>query len=172
MFTSVQTLVTIDEELRSWIWTCFWIASWYNIPQGNCNFLSTKCVINLNWSSWSTDCAAQNSKPRVMLYDWRGDQPSKNWENLDFWSYSARTKCSQNAERPAAARGSAMSCTVCSVGERAKVRAHRYNWSIWCQGSSHTIGCVMAHLPVKTQLTEQNSMHKGKNLLVQSVFTR
>ena len=69
---------------RPQIWTCFWARRRNNIPQGNCNFLSTKCFINVNRSSGSTDCAAENSKPRVMLRDKRRDPPSKNWENLDF----------------------------------------------------------------------------------------
>ena len=76
----------IDEKRRPQIWTCFWARRRNNIPQGNCDFLCTKCFINVNRSSWSTDCAAENSKPRVMLRDQRGDQPSKNWENLDFSS--------------------------------------------------------------------------------------
>ena len=53
-------------------------------------FSSDQMFINVNRSSWSTDCAAENSKPRVMLRDQRGDQPSKNWENLDLSSDSAR----------------------------------------------------------------------------------
>ena len=40
-----------------------------NITQGNCNFLSTKCLINVNQSSWSTDCAVENSRPWLMLQD-------------------------------------------------------------------------------------------------------
>ena len=48
-----------------------------NIPQGNCDFLSTKWLINVNRSSRSTDCAAENSKPRFMFRDQRGDQPCK-----------------------------------------------------------------------------------------------
>ena len=49
------------------------------IPDGNCDFLSTKSFINTNQSSCSTDCVAED-----MLWDQRRDQPSKNWENPDF----------------------------------------------------------------------------------------
>ena len=80
----------IDEKRRPQIWTCFWARRRNKIPQGNCDFLSTKCFINVNRSSRSTDCAAENSKPRIMLRDQRGDQPSKNWENLDFSNDLAR----------------------------------------------------------------------------------
>ena len=41
------------------------------------------------------------------------------------------------------------------------------NWSIWCQGKSPTIGCMMAHLktqPVRGEQTEQNSRWGGGNL--------
>ena len=34
---------------------------------------------------------------------------------------------------------------VAVANAHAKVRARMHNWSIWCQGSSHTIGCAMAH---------------------------
>ena len=67
----------IDEKRRPEIWTCFWARHRNKIAQGNCDFLSTKCFININWSSRSTECAAENSKPRVMLQDQRGEQPSK-----------------------------------------------------------------------------------------------
>ena len=80
----------IDEKWRPQICTCFWARLRNNIPQGNCDFLSTKCFININLSLWSTHCAAENSKPRIMLRDQCGDQPSKTWENLDFSSDSAR----------------------------------------------------------------------------------
>ena len=79
---------TINEKLCPQIWTCFW-ARRNKIHQGNCDFNSTKCFINVNWSSCSTDCAAENSKPPVMLWDQSEDQPSKNWENPNFWSDSA-----------------------------------------------------------------------------------
>ena len=79
---------TIDEKRRPQIWTCFWARRRNKIPQDNCDFLSTKCFKNVYRSSCSTDGAAENSKPRVMLRDQRGDQPSKNWENLDFSSDS------------------------------------------------------------------------------------
>ena len=49
------------------------------IPDWNCDFLSTKSFININQSSCSTDCVAED-----MLWDQRRDQPSKNWENPDF----------------------------------------------------------------------------------------
>ena len=62
-------------------WTCFWARCRNKIQQENCDFILTKCFINVNWSSWTTDCEAKNSKPQFMLQDWRGDQPSKNREN-------------------------------------------------------------------------------------------
>ena len=80
----------IDEKRRPQIWTCFWARRRNNIPPGNCDFLCTKCFINVNRWSWSTDCVVEDSKPRVMLRDQRGDQPSENWENLDFSSDSVR----------------------------------------------------------------------------------
>ena len=80
---------TIYEKWRPQIRTCFWARCRNKIPHGNCDFLSTKCFINVNQSSCSTDCAAEDSKPRVMPRDQRGNQPSKNWENLHFLSNSA-----------------------------------------------------------------------------------
>ena len=68
---------------------CFWARHRNKIQQGNSIFISTKCFINVNWSSWSTDCAAENSKPWVLLQDRRGVQTSKNWENLNFLRDSA-----------------------------------------------------------------------------------
>ena len=38
------------------------------------------CLINVNWSWQSTDCAAENLEPLVMLWGQRGDWPSKIWE--------------------------------------------------------------------------------------------
>ena len=73
--------------------TCFWASlskRKNKIPQGNCDFILTKCFINVNRSSGSTNCAAENSKPRVMHRDQRGDQPIKNWENIDFSKDLAR----------------------------------------------------------------------------------
>ena len=81
---------TTDENRRPQIWTCFWARRRNKIPKGNCDFLCTKCFINVDRSSWSTDFAAEDSKPRVMLRDQRGDQPSKKCENLDFSSDSAQ----------------------------------------------------------------------------------
>ena len=81
---------TIDEKRRPQIRTCFWARRRNKIPERNCNFLSTKCFKNVYWSLLSSDCVEKSSKPRVMLQDRRGDQPSKNRENLDFWSDSAR----------------------------------------------------------------------------------
>ena len=40
--------------------------------------------------SYFNRCAAENSKPRVMLRAQRGDKPSKIWENLAILSDSAR----------------------------------------------------------------------------------
>ena len=68
---------TIDENRRPQIRTCFWARCRNKIPQRNCNFISTKCFISVNRSSWLTDCAAKISKPRFMLRDQRGDQPKK-----------------------------------------------------------------------------------------------
>ena len=81
---------TIDETQCPQIWTCFWARRRIKIPQGNCDFLCTKCFININRSSLSTDSAAENSIPQVLLLDQRGDQPSKTWENLKFSSDSVR----------------------------------------------------------------------------------
>ena len=80
---------TVDEKQRPW--TCFWArhTGRNKIQQGNCNFLSTKCFINVNQSSGSTECAVECLKPRVMLWDQRRDPPSKNWGNLNFSSDSA-----------------------------------------------------------------------------------
>ena len=75
---------TIDEKQRPQIWTCFRARCRLfrnKIQQENCDFVPTKCFINVNWSSWTTDCEAKNLKPQFMLQDGRGDQPSKTWEN-------------------------------------------------------------------------------------------
>ena len=64
---------TIDETQRPQIWTCFWARCRNNIQQGNCEFLSTKCFMNINRSLWSADYFVENWKPRVMLWDQRGD---------------------------------------------------------------------------------------------------
>ena len=89
-----------------------------NISEGNCNFLSTKCFINVYRSSWSTDCAAENSKTRVMLRE----RHCRRWEHQHVVAANARADSAA-----------------------AEVRACMHNWSIWCQRSSRTIGCVMAH---------------------------
>ena len=81
---------SVDEKRRPQIRACFWARRRNKITHGNCDFISTKCFINVSWLSESTDCAAENSKSRVMLRDQRGDQPSNNWENLSFSSDSAR----------------------------------------------------------------------------------
>ena len=63
----------INETQRPQIWTCFWARCRNKIPQGNCDFISTKCFINVNQSSWSTDCAAL--------------QRQKTWNlKLCFWT--------------------------------------------------------------------------------------
>ena len=80
---------TIYEKWHTEIWTCFWARRRNKIPQRKQKFLSTRCSINVNRSSWPTDCAEENSKPRFMLQNQRGDQPSKNRENLNFSSDSA-----------------------------------------------------------------------------------
>jgi len=56
---------------------------------------------------------------------------------------------------------------VAAANARAEVRARMHNWSIWCQGSSRTIGWVMARSKTRTacgEPTEQNSAHRGENL--------
>ena len=78
---------SINEKRHPQIWTCFWARCRNNIPQGNCNFLLTKCLINVNWSLWSTVCAAEYLKPWVMLWD---QHASKIWEKLNFWIDYAR----------------------------------------------------------------------------------
>ena len=59
-------------KATSSILTCFWALSKVQKqdPQeklGNCDFISIKSFITVSWSSESTDCAAENSKPQVML---------------------------------------------------------------------------------------------------------
>ena len=97
-------------------------------------------------SYWSTDCAAESFKPRVILHDQRGNQPSKNRENMDFSSDSARILAfsthwheanksnRQREERPIGSRTVKMlrdlqrrvrslaadSRTACGGGERAR----------------------------------------------------
>ena len=68
----------INKNFEKWhhqIWTCFWARHRNTIPQENCNFLLTKYFKNVNWSSWSTECAAENLKPQIMLWGQHGDQP-------------------------------------------------------------------------------------------------
>ena len=87
---SILMYSSVDEKRRPQIRDCFWARRRNKITHKNCDFISTKCFINVSWLSESTDCAAENSKSRVMLRDQRGDQPSNNWENLNFSSDSAR----------------------------------------------------------------------------------
>ena len=54
---------TIDENRCPQNRNCFWARRRNKISQGNCDFISTKCFTNVNRSSGSTDCAAENSKP-------------------------------------------------------------------------------------------------------------
>ena len=58
---------TIDENQLLQIQTCFWARRRNKILQGNCDFISTKCFINVNRSSGSTDCAAENSKLELCI---------------------------------------------------------------------------------------------------------
>ena len=54
-----------------------------------------------------------------------------------------------------------------AANARAEVRARMHNWSVRCQGSSHTIGCAMAHSktrPARGEPTEQISMSGGEIL--------
>ena len=56
---------------------------------------------------------------------------------------------------------------VAAANARAEVRARMHNRSIWCQGSSRTIGCVMAHSktrPARREPTEQKPTRAGGNL--------
>ena len=56
---------------------------------------------------------------------------------------------------------------VAAANVHTEVRAHIHNWSIWCQGSSRTIGCVMAHSkmwPARGEPTEQKPTCAGGNL--------
>ena len=80
------------------IQTCFWARHRNKISEGNCDFLSTKCFINVYLSWWSlinrlccwkleTSSYAPGS---LDLHKESGDQLSKNWENLDFSWDSAR----------------------------------------------------------------------------------
>ena len=55
-------------------------------------------------------------------------------------------------------------CHVAAANARAEVRASMHNWSIWCQRSSRTLGCVIAHSktrPARGEPTAQNSMRGG-----------
>ena len=56
---------------------------------------------------------------------------------------------------------------VAATNARAEVRGRIHNWSIWCQGSSRTIGCVMAHSkmrPARGEPTAQKPTRAGRNL--------
>ena len=129
---------------------------------------------NVYRSSWSTDCAAENSRPRVVFWNQRGDQPSKI--PVEKFSISRATVlgflrflvsaiwCEANKsnrrrkERPmlprrqnvdgSAATPARLAQDVVAANMRAEVRARMRNWSIWiiwCQGSSRSKGCVMAY---------------------------
>ena len=68
MFTCLQKfgdlVPTIDEKRRPQIWTCFWARRRNKSPEGNCDFLSTKCFINVYRSLWTTDCAEESLEAR------------------------------------------------------------------------------------------------------------
>ena len=155
---------TIDEKRRPHFWTCLWARLRNNIPQGNFDFISTKYFINVNRSSCSKDCATENPKPRDMLRDQPGDQPSKNWEipgsisraiRLGFLrSLVSPIRCEANKsfrrreERPIGSlavkmfrdllrRARGLAQHVEAANARAEVRARMHNWSTWYQGSSH-----------------------------------
>ena len=51
---------TINKKWRPQIWTCLWARHRKKIPQGNCDFLLTKCFTNVNQSSGSTERAAES----------------------------------------------------------------------------------------------------------------
>ena len=134
----------------------------------------------------------QQIVPRIMLRDQRGDQPSKKWEisisgaiQLGFLrSLVSTIRCEANKsnrrreERPIASRPVNMlryprghtrdlGHHVAVANARAEVRAHLHNWSIWCQWSLCTIGCMMAHSktrPARGEPTGQNSTCGRGNL--------
>ena len=65
---------TINEKRRPQIWTCSWARRRNKIPQGNYDFLSTKCFINVNWSSgirinrvccWKLETSSNASGPTL-----------------------------------------------------------------------------------------------------------
>ena len=65
-----SSLLALESNSKANNW---WTATSINSGKENCDFLSTKCLINVDWSLQSTDCAVENLKPQVMLLDWRGD---------------------------------------------------------------------------------------------------
>ena len=68
------------------------------------------------------------------------------------------------------ARGLAQHVAVANARTAARARMH--NWSIGCQGSSRTKGCMMAHSKTRPELgeqTEQNSTCGGEISMVQSI---
>ena len=60
----------------------------------------------------------------------------------------------------------ARSRAACGGGESARwkesVSLYMHNWSIWCQGSSRTIDCVMAHSKTRYSRTDQTNAWRGK----------
>ena len=149
----------IDKKQRPQIWTCSWARRRNKIPHRNFEFHPTKCFINVNQLSWWTNCAAENSKPQDMLRDQRGDSPSKIWikqVGLVIRSRASRLGNKINwlhEERSVGVkmlmdlvlRTRGLAQHLAPANARAKVRAHTHNLLIWCQGSSLTKGCVMAH---------------------------
>ena len=98
-----------------------------------------------------------------------------------FWSVPydgklTRATCGEQRDPCARAPSKCWGTCGCACGisqhvtvanARAEVGARMHNWSIWCQGSSRTIGCVMAHSrtrPARGRLTKQSSTCGGGNL--------
>ena len=185
---------TIYEKRRPqiMIWPCFWAMCRNYIPQGNCDFFSIKCLINVNCSSRSTGWAVENLKPWVMLrpFGTNAGLTNQNFEKtlisrairLGFLRYFvSATRCEANKsnkqrqERPIGSRAIKM---LRDLWRRARGLAQMRapKWEHVCTTDRHDSRAqnVAWWLTRKRDLLAENQLNKTKRVegeisMVQSV---
>ena len=82
-----------------------------------------------------------------------------NWRREEIPIGSRAVKMLRDLQRRA--RGPAQH--IVAANARAEVRARMHNRSIWCQGSSRTISCVMAHWKTRHAHGELNARIRAES---------
>ena len=147
------------------------ISRYFLSPSSKCRFVLFQYTNVFLWAKFGDlkPTIDEKRRPQIWTCFWarcrnkipqgnqRGDQPSKNWENLDFSSDSARflrslvsaIRCEANKihwrreERPIGSRAVKMlrdllrrarglAHLVAAANARAEVTARMHNWLIWC----------------------------------------